>query len=452
LGQNLAPGLFADAQRASFVEAGHPGLDVFGDGRGSNQVTGSFTIHQIQVDYSGTDPVLVSFSASFEQHSEGGPLALTGTVNYNVPSEIVVTAIAELPGEGIDTVRSPASMALPANFENLTLTGSSSINATGNELNNVLTGNSGDNALDGGTGSDAAVFEGIYSQYLVTGQPTGSGHIDGPDGTDALTSIEQLQFVDGSLTYDPGAGIAQAARLYLATLDRLPDGLGLSFYVDLLKGGTPLDAIASNFVASPEFQSIYGSLDNTQFVNQLYLNVLNRPADPDGLAFHVGNLDAGVTRGQVVVGFSESPEFITNNASLFAAGLWDIDETAGSVARLYLGILDRVPDVGGLKFHTEAIKSGQLTLGQDANNFAASPEFQNVYGSLSNSDFVNLLYQNVLDRPADADGLAFHLNNLANGFSRGDVAVGFTESPEYQIKTIGQIDHGIVTTDGAYVP
>ena len=56
---------------------------------------------------------------------------------------------------GIDIVQSSVTHALAANVENLTLTGFSNINATGNDLSNVLTGNAGANILDGGTGADS---------------------------------------------------------------------------------------------------------------------------------------------------------------------------------------------------------------------------------------------------------------------------------------------------------
>jgi Ca2+-binding RTX toxin-like protein len=63
-------------------------------------------------------------------------------------------AVTEAAGQGIDTVLSSLGFVLGANLENLTLTGTGSINGTGNALANKLTGNSGNNVLDGGAGAD----------------------------------------------------------------------------------------------------------------------------------------------------------------------------------------------------------------------------------------------------------------------------------------------------------
>src|SRR5207237_85046 len=48
--------------------------------------------------------------------------------------------VIEQAGQGIDTVLSSVGYMLSANVENLTLTGSSAINGTGNDLNNTITG------------------------------------------------------------------------------------------------------------------------------------------------------------------------------------------------------------------------------------------------------------------------------------------------------------------------
>jgi hypothetical protein len=82
LGTNLVPGFYDSAQRAPFASPGHPGLDVSGDGRGSNTLTGRFTVDEAVFDYSTGTPRLVRFAASFEQHSEGLPPGLFGTVRF----------------------------------------------------------------------------------------------------------------------------------------------------------------------------------------------------------------------------------------------------------------------------------------------------------------------------------------------------------------------------------
>ncbi|MBS0169405.1 MAG: hypothetical protein JSR62_03555 [Nitrospira sp.] len=65
--------------------------------------------------------------------------------------------VTELAGEGLDTIQSSVTYTLSANVENLTLSGTSAINGTGNGLDNVMTGNSAANQLTGGAGNDTYV-------------------------------------------------------------------------------------------------------------------------------------------------------------------------------------------------------------------------------------------------------------------------------------------------------
>lgn len=78
LGQPLAQQVYQDAQRAPFASPGHPGIDIGGDGRGCNTITGKFQIEDLQLNGS----TLSSFTATFEQHCEGGTAALRGCVHY----------------------------------------------------------------------------------------------------------------------------------------------------------------------------------------------------------------------------------------------------------------------------------------------------------------------------------------------------------------------------------
>ena len=57
--------------------------------------------------------------------------------------------ITEAANAGTDSVQSSVGFTLPDNVENLSLTGTSAINALGNSLGNKLTGNAAANTLDG---------------------------------------------------------------------------------------------------------------------------------------------------------------------------------------------------------------------------------------------------------------------------------------------------------------
>jgi Ca2+-binding RTX toxin-like protein len=77
--------------------------------------------------------------------------------------------ITELTNQGTDTIQSSVTFSLLnlANIENLTLTGTTAINGTGNAGNNILTGNSANNILDGKTGADTLIGGLGNDSYLV---------------------------------------------------------------------------------------------------------------------------------------------------------------------------------------------------------------------------------------------------------------------------------------------
>jgi VCBS repeat-containing protein len=75
----LSPGVYLNAMRYPFQDASHPGLDVSGNGRGSNTLTGQFAVYDVV--FNGN--VLTNFAAAFEQHSEGAAPALVGWIMLN---------------------------------------------------------------------------------------------------------------------------------------------------------------------------------------------------------------------------------------------------------------------------------------------------------------------------------------------------------------------------------
>ena len=154
----------------------------------------------------------------------------------------------------------------------------------------IARGSTIENAI-GGSGNDS-IFGNSVSNFLQGN--FGSDFLDGGDGL-SLSSSQ-----------------ATIYRLYQATLDREPELAGLNFHVNNMVNGVSLQSIASNFVNSDEFTSKYGSLDNSQFVTQLYANVLDRLPDAPGLTYWTNLLNGGATRASVLLGFSESAEFTTN--------------------------------------------------------------------------------------------------------------------------------------------
>ena len=99
--------------------------------------------------------------------------------------------VTENAAEGTDFVQSFITLALAANVENLTLTGTAAINATGNTLANTLTGNTGNNTLDGSAGADT-LKGGVGNDTYVVDVSTDVVTENASEGTDLIQSAVTL--------------------------------------------------------------------------------------------------------------------------------------------------------------------------------------------------------------------------------------------------------------------
>lgn len=107
----------------------------------------------------------------------------------------------------------------------------------------------------------------------------------------------------------------------------------------------------------------------------------------------------------------------------------------GEVVRLYVALLRRVPDPAGFRFWVDQ-RNGGRSLASVARSFEASSEFLDANDDLSTTEFVTLLYHNVLERQPDQGGLSFWVDQIDSGARTRDAAVlSFTESPEFKRQT-----------------
>ena len=335
-------------------------------------------------------------------------------------------------------VSSPSQTAQPIIFSgsNLngdvgadTLFGGSGVDVlNGGDDNDVLLGGAGNDTISGGNGYDIAGYSGVRRAYTASATSV-SGGVEG--GTDTLTGIEDLAFTDGRLTFARDGQAAQVMRLYDAAFNRAPDQSGFEALLDTLEAGTlSLQQLANEFITSTEFQSQYAGLTNQQFVEQLYQFCLNRAGDSGGITTWVNALNGGMSRGEVLLAFSESGEHKDILQGQLDAGLWVADDLTLQIARLYDATYDRLPDQGGLGTWRNALGNGTSLL-DISQAFATAPEFQARYGSLSNQAFVELMYQLCLNRNGDAGGIQTWTNALNGGMSRGEVLMFFSESAEH---------------------
>lgn len=150
--------------------------------------------------------------------------------------------------------------------------------------------------------------------------------------------------------------------LYLGLLDRLPDEAGARYWSRVVADGTPVAAVASSFLASDEFQQRFGGIDDGAFVDLVYRQVLGRPAEPAGRAYWTSRLGRDLTRAELLVRLTGSPE------SRSAIG------PEADVVHAYLALLDRLPDEEGFVYWVRQRRDGVLPRGLLA-AIAASDEY-----------------------------------------------------------------------------
>ncbi|SFM20108.1 Ig-like domain-containing protein [Rugamonas rubra] len=110
----------------------------------------------------------------------------------------------------------------------------------------------------------------------------------------------------------------------------------------------------------------------------------------------------------------------------------------GTIAGLYQNVLGRQADYQGMDFWGSAAKNG-ASLGKIALEFISSVESRNLHATQFNgasAHDIELLYQGIFSRHSDADGLAFWTDQMAHGATLEQVAQYFLTSDEMSVHKI----------------
>jgi uncharacterized delta-60 repeat protein len=302
--------------------------------------------------------------------------------------------VTEKSGEGTDLIQSAISYSLidtdgaganGGNVENLQLTGTASINGTGNILNNVIYANSGINSIDGGVGSDTVSYfyasttgsTGVTLNLSVinaSGQATASG-ISGADLVKNVENITGSNYKD-TLTGNAGANVLDGG----SGLDSMTGGDGSDTYYVRDVGDI---VIETNAVAST------GGTDHVHSYLAAY------------------TLTANVENGRILATGTASLTGNTLNNVLYAGA-------GDNVLNGFSGI-----DTVSYQYATTSVSVSLATSAAQSTGGSGSDTLQNI-DNLTGSSFHDTL---IGDGNANTlNGLA--LNDSLNGGGGNDVLLG----------------------------
>ena len=204
----------------------------------------------------------------------------------------------------------------------------------GEDGDDIVFGGPGRDLLHGGLGTDTARFDGNRADYEIV-QDRGITVVrtlaDATD-VDVLVNVEHIAFADGTVDVALPESIGWISALYLKVLGRQGDLDGIQHYAALAERGVSAGDIALAIFNSPEaIAKGTGAAAGEVTVEQLYRTLFDREPDAEGLAYHKAQLDQGVTMAEVAAHFVHAPEMLEHVPSLDALDFSVGEVTAGIV-------------------------------------------------------------------------------------------------------------------------
>ncbi|MHB0774812.1 glycerophosphodiester phosphodiesterase family protein [Halomonas sp. WWR20] len=224
------------------------------------------------------------------------------------------------------------TLILPYNVENVRLRGTDDTELFANGLDNVIQGNAGDNLIhagygqdriDAGTGNDVLHVPGAREDYTLALDAGGRAILTGVLGNSlTLTNVQSVAFSDGEFALF-ATDQADISGLYRAFLGRAPQQEERAAWSEASAQGASVDDIAQQLAGSAEFQARDDRLEDSEFIESLYLNVLGEPIDEAEAADWQAQLDDGtLERADLAREFVTSETYQLNHARIDPGHEW----------------------------------------------------------------------------------------------------------------------------------
>lgn len=292
-----------------------------------------------------------------------------------------------------------------------------------------LSWNLRDVVVDGGGGRDTVIIDASENTTPVRVGRDGTLTVTRYDDTWTLKNIERVEWTWDSM------GLGRATR-----------DLGPA-------DGSVIDMAADGIIG---VSTVYGSAGNDRITGteaaETFVMGGGRDTVSGGDGWDAvvveGDRDDSTVSGSAVSASVRGESTLTLRGVetvVFDDGALVLDDGAAVLQayRLYSAAFDRTPDAAGLGYHAGTLEAG-TSLFDAAAGFTGSAEFAGLYGAEpAAGTYVTALYRNVLDRTPDPDGFAYHTGRLAEGTSRAEVLVAFSESVENQAKVAALVADGI---------
>ncbi|MFN9176505.1 MAG: beta strand repeat-containing protein, partial [Synechocystis sp.] len=168
-----------------------------------------------------------------------------GNDTYTVDN--IGDGVTENLNEGTDAVTANLNYTLGANLENLTLSGTTNLNGTGNALNNTLTGNAGANILTGLAGND--IIDGkVGADTMIGGLGNDTYTVDNIGDVVTENLNEGTDTVKASINYTLGANLENLTLNGTTNLNGTGNALNNTLTGNtgnnILNGGVGADTLA----------------------------------------------------------------------------------------------------------------------------------------------------------------------------------------------------------------